>query len=60
MKQCPEHSDPFPQYLVSLIEAKLGWMCVFYFFIAMVGHTGISLVFCVRSEASGHFVKAAC
>lgn len=23
------------QYLVSLIEAKLGWMCVFYFFIVM-------------------------
>lgn len=30
------HSDPFCQYLVSLIEAKLGWMCVFYFFIVMV------------------------
>uniref|UniRef100_A0A673H247 Sugar phosphate exchanger 3 n=1 Tax=Sinocyclocheilus rhinocerous TaxID=307959 RepID=A0A673H247_9TELE len=25
------------QYLVSLIESKLGWMCVFYFFIIMVG-----------------------
>uniref|UniRef100_A0A667ZIB9 Sugar phosphate exchanger 3 n=1 Tax=Myripristis murdjan TaxID=586833 RepID=A0A667ZIB9_9TELE len=24
------------QYLVSLIESKLGWMCVFYFFIVMV------------------------
>ncbi|XP_064199422.1 sugar phosphate exchanger 3 [Anguilla rostrata] len=30
------------QYLVSLIESKLGWMCVFYFFIVM---TGGSLVF---------------
>lgn len=27
---------PFSQYLVSLIEAKLGWMCVFYFFVVMV------------------------
>uniref|UniRef100_A0A7N6AKD3 Sugar phosphate exchanger 3 n=1 Tax=Anabas testudineus TaxID=64144 RepID=A0A7N6AKD3_ANATE len=25
------------QYLVSLIESKLGWMCVFYFFIVMTG-----------------------
>uniref|UniRef100_A0AAY4ELG5 Sugar phosphate exchanger 3 n=1 Tax=Denticeps clupeoides TaxID=299321 RepID=A0AAY4ELG5_9TELE len=24
------------QYLVSLIESKMGWMCVFYFFIIMV------------------------
>uniref|UniRef100_A0A8C4GWX9 Sugar phosphate exchanger 3 n=1 Tax=Dicentrarchus labrax TaxID=13489 RepID=A0A8C4GWX9_DICLA len=24
------------QYLVSLIESKLGWMCVFYFFVVMV------------------------
>ncbi|KAG7455805.1 hypothetical protein MATL_G00244910 [Megalops atlanticus] len=32
------------QYLVSLIESKLGWMCVFYFFIVM---TGGSLVFIV-------------
>uniref|UniRef100_A0AAZ3QFX2 Sugar phosphate exchanger 3 n=1 Tax=Oncorhynchus tshawytscha TaxID=74940 RepID=A0AAZ3QFX2_ONCTS len=30
------------QYLVSLIESKLGWMCVFYFFIVM---TGGSIVF---------------
>lgn len=30
------------QYLVSLIESKLGWMCVFYFFIVM---TGGSMVF---------------
>ncbi|XP_023666162.1 sugar phosphate exchanger 3 isoform X1 [Paramormyrops kingsleyae] len=30
------------QYLVSLIESKLGWMCVFYFFIVM---TGGSLIF---------------
>ncbi|KAL0962748.1 hypothetical protein UPYG_G00344850 [Umbra pygmaea] len=25
------------QYFVSLIESKLGWMCVFYFFIVMTG-----------------------
>lgn len=25
------------QYLVSLIESKLGWMCVFYFFVVMTG-----------------------
>lgn len=30
------------QYLVSLIESKLGWMCVFYFFVVM---TGGSIVF---------------
>uniref|UniRef100_A0A3B4AYU4 Sugar phosphate exchanger 3 n=1 Tax=Periophthalmus magnuspinnatus TaxID=409849 RepID=A0A3B4AYU4_9GOBI len=30
------------QYLVSLIESKLGWMCVFYFFVIM---TGSSIVF---------------
>ncbi|TWW64562.1 sugar phosphate exchanger 3 [Takifugu flavidus] len=30
------------QYLVSLIESKLGWMCVFYFFIVM---TSGSIVF---------------
>lgn len=30
------------QYLVSLIENKLGWMCVFYFFVVM---TGGSIVF---------------
>uniref|UniRef100_A0A8C2XVE3 Sugar phosphate exchanger 3 n=1 Tax=Cyclopterus lumpus TaxID=8103 RepID=A0A8C2XVE3_CYCLU len=30
----------FGQYLVSLIESKLGWTCVFYFFIVMVrNHT---------------------
>ncbi|XP_070784701.1 sugar phosphate exchanger 3 isoform X5 [Enoplosus armatus] len=29
-------------YLVSLIESKLGWMCVFYFFVVM---TGGSIVF---------------
>nr|XP_040028811.1 sugar phosphate exchanger 3 isoform X1 [Gasterosteus aculeatus aculeatus]XP_040028812.1 sugar phosphate exchanger 3 isoform X1 [Gasterosteus aculeatus aculeatus]XP_040028813.1 sugar phosphate exchanger 3 isoform X1 [Gasterosteus aculeatus aculeatus] len=27
----------FGQYLVSLIEGKLGWICVFYFFIVMTG-----------------------
>ncbi|KAM8908455.1 sugar phosphate exchanger 3 isoform 2-T2 [Spinachia spinachia] len=27
----------FGQYLVSLIEGRLGWMCVFYFFILMTG-----------------------
>ncbi|TNN71911.1 Sugar phosphate exchanger 3 [Liparis tanakae] len=32
----------FGQYLVSLIESKLGWTCVFYFFIVM---TGGSIVF---------------
>lgn len=36
---------PFCQYLVSLMEAKLGWMCVFYFFIAMVGQP--HFCFCV-------------
>ncbi|KAG7255811.1 hypothetical protein CRUP_012845, partial [Coryphaenoides rupestris] len=30
------------QYLVSLLESKLGWMCVFYFFIVM---TGCSILF---------------
>lgn len=30
------------QYLVSLIESKLGWMCVFYFFVVM---TGGSIIF---------------
>lgn len=30
------------QYLVSVIESKLGWMFVFYFFIVM---TGCSIVF---------------
>lgn len=25
------------QYLVSLLESKLGWMCVFYFFVIMTG-----------------------
>uniref|UniRef100_A0A671QSL8 Sugar phosphate exchanger 3 n=1 Tax=Sinocyclocheilus anshuiensis TaxID=1608454 RepID=A0A671QSL8_9TELE len=32
------------QYLVSLIESKLGWMCVFYFFIFM---TGCSVLFII-------------
>ncbi|XP_058628428.1 sugar phosphate exchanger 3-like isoform X4 [Onychostoma macrolepis] len=32
------------QYLVSLIESKLGWMCVFYFFIIM---TGCSILFII-------------
>uniref|UniRef100_A0A8C2H3E8 Sugar phosphate exchanger 3 n=2 Tax=Cyprinus carpio TaxID=7962 RepID=A0A8C2H3E8_CYPCA len=32
------------QYLVSLIESKLGWMCVFYFFIIM---TGCSVLFII-------------
>uniref|UniRef100_A0A8B9H720 Sugar phosphate exchanger 3 n=2 Tax=Astyanax mexicanus TaxID=7994 RepID=A0A8B9H720_ASTMX len=32
------------QYLVSLIESKLGWMWVFYFFILM---TGFSIVFII-------------
>ncbi|TSK13204.1 Sugar phosphate exchanger 3 [Bagarius yarrelli] len=32
------------QYLVSLIESKLGWMWVFYFFIVM---TGFSIVFII-------------
>ncbi|TDG96784.1 hypothetical protein EPR50_G00232340 [Perca flavescens] len=32
------------QYLVSLIESKLGWMYVFYFFIVM---TGCSIVFII-------------
>ncbi|KAJ8381997.1 hypothetical protein SKAU_G00027750 [Synaphobranchus kaupii] len=32
------------QYLVSLIESKMGWMCVFYFFIVM---TGASIVFII-------------
>ncbi|XP_053505912.1 sugar phosphate exchanger 3 [Ictalurus furcatus] len=32
------------QYLVSLIESKLGWMWVFYFFIVM---TGFSIVFVI-------------
>ncbi|KAM9845898.1 sugar phosphate exchanger 3 [Aulostomus maculatus] len=30
------------QYLVSLLESRLGWMCVFYFFVVM---TGGSIVF---------------
>ncbi|KAG1925583.1 sugar phosphate exchanger [Pimephales promelas] len=32
------------QYLVSLIESKFGWMCVFYFFIVM---TGCSVLFII-------------
>ncbi|XP_062373987.1 sugar phosphate exchanger 3 [Sardina pilchardus] len=32
------------QYLVSLIESKLNWMCVFYFFVIM---TGCSVLFIV-------------
>ncbi|XP_054480467.1 sugar phosphate exchanger 3 [Anoplopoma fimbria] len=32
----------FGQYLVSLIESRLGWMCVFYFFVVM---TAGSIVF---------------
>uniref|UniRef100_A0A673YEM7 Sugar phosphate exchanger 3 n=1 Tax=Salmo trutta TaxID=8032 RepID=A0A673YEM7_SALTR len=30
------------QYLVSLIESKLGWMCVFYFFIVMVRSSNLT------------------
>lgn len=32
------------QYLVSLIEAKLGWMCVFYFFIAMTAGSVLFII----------------
>ncbi|XP_051976983.1 sugar phosphate exchanger 3 isoform X2 [Xyrauchen texanus] len=32
------------QYLVSLIESELGWMCVFYFFIFMTGGSVIFII----------------
>lgn len=38
------------QYLVSLIESKLGWMCVFYFFIVMTGGSVVFIIPLIYSE----------
>ncbi|KAJ8392204.1 hypothetical protein AAFF_G00077720 [Aldrovandia affinis] len=38
------------QYLVSLIESKLDWMCVFYFFIVMTGGSIVFIVPLIFSE----------
>ncbi|XP_026859703.1 sugar phosphate exchanger 3 isoform X2 [Electrophorus electricus] len=38
------------QYLVSLIESKLGWMWVFYFFILMTGFSIIFIIPLIISE----------
>ncbi|KAF7658474.1 hypothetical protein LDENG_00012370 [Lucifuga dentata] len=40
------------QYLVSLIENKLGWMCVFYFFIVMTGGSILFIAPLIVKEVS--------